>query len=196
MPSYQDKVKAFWEYVKIGKPNECWLWHGPLESDKGHDNRTGSFWFNKKKMLSYQVAYLIDRAEEAPPRLTHSCRNRLCCNPRHIVVKEKRKQRKLEQIAWKLSEEKAKLVRRLWRQGASQIELAYMFNVCQPTIKQIVHNETYQNTRYVPHKQKTYRMTRKDIGKAKKLLASGMSQAKVGRIFGVSQGTISQKVRG
>lgn len=73
--------------IKIDPTTECWLWQGHIRDD-GY-GQPGTKYFYKKygKQLVHQISYL----EFVGPILDnllvrHSCRNRHCCNPKHLSL--------------------------------------------------------------------------------------------------------------
>jgi len=72
-------VSEWWEKVVVGGRDDCWLWQASVDS-KGYPqiNRRG------KVLRVHRLA-----AEEAHGPLTgpvhHSCENRRCLNPAHLV---------------------------------------------------------------------------------------------------------------
>ncbi len=70
----------FWSKVKIGTPNECWLWMASL-TEKGY----GQFAIDGKMRRAHSVAYelLIGPIPEGL-ELDHTCRNRACVNSQHL----------------------------------------------------------------------------------------------------------------
>lgn len=69
----------FWAYVQTGGPNDCWPWLGSTSLGYG---RIG---INRKQHLAHRFAYEL-LVGSLPPgaHLDHLCRNRACCNPRHL----------------------------------------------------------------------------------------------------------------
>ena len=80
------------KYIKLGEPDECWLWIGGCNS-KG----IPYFTLSGKKVIAYRLVYKlthpdwdIDNSREV---LCHQCKdkegrhvdNPLCCNPNHVI---------------------------------------------------------------------------------------------------------------
>jgi len=76
----QKDIDRFWSRVKIGEPDECWPWLG-TPSGNGY----GRIGFGKKMFTAHCVAYEL-LVGQIPEGLTldHTCRNRICCNPKHL----------------------------------------------------------------------------------------------------------------
>lgn len=80
------------KYIKLGEPDECWLWQGGCNS-KG----LPYFTLNGKKVLAYRLVYKLTHPEwdidNSREVLRHQCKdklgrhidNPLCCNPNHVL---------------------------------------------------------------------------------------------------------------
>lgn len=72
--------KRFWDKVK--KTETCWVWTAG-KNTSGY----GVFSLNGKSLLSHRLAW-EDKDGSIPTGLVidHICRNRVCCNPKHLRV--------------------------------------------------------------------------------------------------------------
>jgi len=83
----QKQIDRFWTNVDIGEPDDCWFW---LRSQ--HSNGYGQVALridNRNRILkAHKVAWEIHNNQRLTPnvRAWHNCSNRLCCNPRHVIV--------------------------------------------------------------------------------------------------------------
>jgi hypothetical protein len=77
-------IRQFHQHVQVGHPAECWEWKGRLDrygygvtrSRHGGD----AIWIG-----AHRVAYLLEyRLIPSGLVIDHLCRNRKCCNPRHM----------------------------------------------------------------------------------------------------------------
>lgn len=69
--------------VLIDPNTECWLWQGHV----GPDGYARSVFLNKKQESVHRVSYLTFVGEiPGGMAIDHICRNRKCCNPKHLQV--------------------------------------------------------------------------------------------------------------
>ena len=68
--------------IYVDPINECWIWVG-AKNDDGY----GRFWNGERLIFSHRYAYEYYRSK-IPKDLTvdHLCRNRICCNPKHLEL--------------------------------------------------------------------------------------------------------------
>lgn len=74
---------SFWSRVEFGHPDECWPWTQSIGS-----HGYGQTWDGVTVRLAHRVAWAMWHRQQIPDGMTidHECRNRICCNPRHLRV--------------------------------------------------------------------------------------------------------------
>jgi len=78
-----DKQKYLSKIV-VGTNEECWNWRGNLDID-GYGVITLS---NNKSYKAHRICYILSNNKIPTHKLKHSCKNRKCCNPKHIYVND------------------------------------------------------------------------------------------------------------
>ena len=76
-------MDRFWSKVKKGAPDECWEWTASQASGYGQ-----SWWKPAKRAIgAHRVAYLLTHGSIPDGlQVAHTCHNKLCCNPAHLVA--------------------------------------------------------------------------------------------------------------
>ena len=87
-------VDRYWSHVKVGRPDQCWLWTGAI-SGKGHGrfqiadahvlHSDGSIRRCTYVVIAHRFGYAALHGVDAllqVPLLAHQCDNPLCQNPR------------------------------------------------------------------------------------------------------------------
>ena len=69
--------RRFWKNVQAGEPQECWPWHGAVDSE-GYGR-----WRGRR---ADEYAYALARGGAAGSRVEHECGNPRCVNPNHLAV--------------------------------------------------------------------------------------------------------------
>src|SRR3990167_1195949 len=83
LPAITPLIAArFWAKVDVGSDSACWNWTGTLtKTGYGHFSVAPG-----RLVYSHRVAYeiLVAPAPVGFEQLDHLCRNRACCNPKHM----------------------------------------------------------------------------------------------------------------
>lgn len=139
----EKRIKYFWSKVDIKGSDECWPWKG-YRSSYGY----GIIQFDHSNYSAHRVSFYLKHGHFPKHGGCHSCDNPPCCNPAHIFdgsqyrnVKDAfSKGRMTNKHALKLSMLQVEEIRRQYKQGLSQYQLAEKFKVNQSTICRIVNN--------------------------------------------------------
>ena len=77
----EKQKKQFWAKIDIKSPNECWEWTAGM-TGRG---RCG-FGLNKRSIAAHRLAFMTthDMKDESNC-VCHTCGNKLCCNPNHLI---------------------------------------------------------------------------------------------------------------
>lgn len=74
----------FWSKVKVGAPDECWLWTGTRWGGRA-GNRYGYYHDGLTSHYAHRYAYSTRHGRFRPGAIImHTCDTRLCCNPDHL----------------------------------------------------------------------------------------------------------------
>lgn len=79
---FSDKaIKDFWSFVI--KTDVCWFWRGPQTRDGYGIFRVPK---NPIPLYCHRISFVLKHGKipETKPELDHLCKNRLCCNPKHL----------------------------------------------------------------------------------------------------------------
>ncbi len=90
----KEMIIEFWSQVEKRSPNACWLWSGRVATD-GY----GRFYNKGKELIVHRLAYALDNKVELTRKVVilQSCKNKICCNPKHLYLETKKQQ--LERMA-------------------------------------------------------------------------------------------------
>jgi len=141
----RNSEQDMWRYVDVQGEQDCWPWKGYVEPS-GY----GRFRVAMKRWRVHRLAFkLIFGSVSALIR--HTCHNRLCCNPKHLLpgtnqdnsndmVHAGRSCTAEKHPKAKLTKETAARIKELYKPGeVTQRELANKFGVCQRTVCKVVN---------------------------------------------------------
>src|SRR5688572_26440754 len=75
-------VARFWRRVEKLSSEDCWPWLGALRQGYGAIKHDGQV------LSAHVVSFVIHKGAVPRNRLvTHTCDNRICCNPAHLKVR-------------------------------------------------------------------------------------------------------------
>lgn len=73
--------ELFWSNVKIGKNNECWEWSKAI-----FKTGYGQVTIARQKWYTHRLAFYLSKGKiEAGMVVMHTCDNKKCCNPNHLL---------------------------------------------------------------------------------------------------------------
>jgi len=141
---------SFLKYVN--KTDYCWEWTGAING-RGY----GNYSINCKAKSAHRVAYALWRGEiPAGMYVMHTCDNRKCVNPSHLVVgtakdnmddmarKGRRAEGERNGFA-KLTKNKVRIMRLLKRGGITTKEIAKIMNVCYDTAMKVINRQAWRS---------------------------------------------------
>lgn len=133
----KDDIDSFWN--KVSKSHSCWIWIGAV-SGSGY----GNF---KRHLAAHRVAYQLSSNESAQGKhIAHSCDNKLCVNPLHLVATTHKGN--MRDMTLKGRHAKTKLsgcdISKIFsmNKGKSQKEIGVEFGVHQATISRVLLRKT------------------------------------------------------
>ncbi len=155
-------MDRFWSKVDIKGPDECWEW----KAGKNHFGY-GAFQMNlpRRSMGAHRYAFYFVHLHWPEPMAIHTCDNRACCNPAHIIegtqadnmhdMAQKGRWRKGQkppgfhaargerQAKAVLTEAKVYEIRRLYGDGVTQKEIAEELGCSKWVVQDVLRRRTW-----------------------------------------------------
>lgn len=77
--TFTDSIRV-WSRIKIGRSEECWPWLAATTAGYGQVTLAGRRWVVTEVIMSY-----FDQRRKGGLLIRHTCDNKTCCNPEHLV---------------------------------------------------------------------------------------------------------------
>lgn len=193
--------ESFWDVVKVGEINECWLWLGP-KMPNGYGSTVtllGIFTYPHRHAFFLSRGYYPQKGM----CVLHKCDNRLCCNPKHLW--EGTHKDNMRDMAIKnrsggtiLSDNDVREIISLRKQRKNVNQIARKYGVVRQTLYEIFRGCTKRHMTG-GEKIKINLAKKFDTKKKREILAyknSGLTQKQVSVITNCSQTHISRIWRG
>lgn len=162
-------IKRFWENVIKHGDNECWGWKLKY-TDKGY----GTLSVRQSAEKAHRISFFIEYGYISED-IHHTCRNRGCCNPRHLITLTHGEHTKLtnaerpresfkvgDKHIWrvhpelikrgekhlmaKLTQTKVNKIRRLRKKGLSCRVIGKMFDISGVQVSNIVTGKQWKES--------------------------------------------------
>lgn len=76
----RNSPEKVWDRIEVRGEDECWPWLGSTK------NGYGRFWFDWADQYAHRfVCELVKGPVPTELDVMHSCNNKLCCNPKHLM---------------------------------------------------------------------------------------------------------------
>ena len=142
-------AQRFWSKVDPAPSSCCWEWTVSKSS-----NGYGQFRLHKQMVGAHRIAYTLAKGEIPKDLIVrHTCDNRLCCNPDHLILGthtdnmadmlERKRQAKGEgNSSCKLT---PKQVMEIYNSPLPQDEIAKLYNIAQTNVSSIKLKKTWKH---------------------------------------------------
>jgi hypothetical protein len=147
----EKQIAHFWEKVRKGGPDDCWLWTGSTAYYGYGGIRAGGR--GGALIGTHRFSYILAYGPIPDGmRVLHRCDNPPCVNPAHLflgtqkdnVADMVKKGRYNGPFGAKLSPDDVREIRRIYKKGMGR-ELARKFNVCPSMINYIVTRKVWRH---------------------------------------------------
>jgi hypothetical protein len=197
--------QRLWARVRIGSDSECWEWQGHVaKNGYGQIGHKGVLIYAHRAAATVILDYLDPEAT-----VMHTCDNRRCCNPAHLVVatmaennadkiaKGRANYRKGEQHGRsKLTWEQVREIRTRWLAGGVTLdEMAEEYGVTSGTLMHVTTNRTWVDPAYVPPSRRA-KLTATDVREIRRQREAGVKISALADQYGMSERAIRDVASG
>ncbi len=145
----QERFNSYTQVEDENDPDSCIIWTG-----RKRNSGRGLFHYKEKTYNAPRVAWFLATGEWPPDDkdVLQDCLNHSCVNIDHLFLGTEKEGAELKRISgnlWsKLTEEKVKQIRKLYKKGKKMRELAEEFNVSMSIISKVVRNKSWADENY------------------------------------------------
>lgn len=161
---YKTLNEKFWPKVRLGRPDECWIWQGNTRANGGYGLLTLGSSKNQRHYRAHRISWELAHGPiPTGMHVCHRCDNPPCVNPKHLFLGTRYENmqdmldkgrhrsnwpRKHGTINWnaKLTDEQVLLIRARYSAGGiSQGQLAKEYGISQSVMSAIVSRRLWQH---------------------------------------------------
>jgi transposase len=179
--------------------NGCHIWFGCSYTNKG--KTYGYFNFYGKIVTAHRFAWIMANAKDIPKGLCicHHCDNGLCVNPKHLFLGTQ-KDNVLDMVnkerygnSAKITKEQVREIYELYDNGLTIKEISKKFPISEGTIFKILSGIRWRNIFENDNRKykKTHRLNNIQLLKICSLLAKGVKNIEIAKIFNIHESLVS-----
>jgi len=154
--------EVLWSKVDIKSPDDCWEWKGWIGAGGyGRTQINGMSYYAHRVIFDLANPNTITLAGPKNPKafgfLMHTCDNPPCCNPKHLVVGDHKKNME-DKVSkgrsadfsgdkgprCKLTMDQVRQARQMKQNGISTKKLAELFNISLASMKSLIRGDSYK----------------------------------------------------
>jgi hypothetical protein len=195
--------KKFWSRVRLSTPDDCWEWTGFVSAGYGVVQ------FDGRLQGAHRVAWVLEHMKPIPAgmQIGHSCHNKRCCNPNHLLCVDRsnlsgRTQKGEHHWNVKLTKQAVVHIRQQYAKGIQVAALAKEHGISKQLVGKVISGEVWKNAggptdhtdKRRGEKNWNSRLTPEDVRYIRGQHTLGVKQSVLAEYYKVSQACISQVI--
>lgn len=135
----KDNVSIKLKRIEFDEDNGCWIWKDAIDN-----HGYGVFSIHRKNIKAHKYIYeiLLNIKIDKNKEVHHLCENKICVNPKHIIILDHKSHMRLHSEIIRLSLNEVKDIKKKYENGESKKKLSKNYNIHRNSVRKIIEDKS------------------------------------------------------